>query len=90
MAIIQKVSGYDAILAQRARRADAAAIAEARSQARREAAQNTMAKSDGLRSTLATTIANTGADQSQLTSQLIRTRMAEEAKAKAQPSKWYI
>lgn len=90
MAIIQKVSGYDAILLQRAKRADAAAIAEARSEARREAAQATLAKSDGLRNTLATTIANSGPDQSNLLSKVIQTRMAAEAKAKAAPSKWYI
>tara|TARA_R110002020_G_scaffold50791_22_gene143771 strand:+ start:1140 stop:1412 length:273 start_codon:yes stop_codon:yes gene_type:complete len=89
MAVIAKVSGYDAILAQRARRADAAALAEARSEARRAAAEATLAKSDGLRNVLATTIANSGADQSQLTSQLIRTRMLAEAKAKSEPAKWY-
>ena len=90
MAIIQKVSGYDAILAQRAKRADAAAIADARSAARREAAQATLAKSDNLRNTMATTITNSSADQSQLTSRLITTRMAAEAKAKAEPAKWYV
>ena len=90
MAIIQKVSGYDVILAQRAKRADAAALAENRSAARKAAAENTLAKSDSLRNTLASSIAQNGANQSQLMSQVIRTRMVEEAKAKSEPSKWYI
>ncbi|MGV8853859.1 MAG: hypothetical protein ACOH2L_04380 [Devosia sp.] len=89
MAIIQKVSGYDMILAQRARRADAAAVAEARSQARRDAADNTLSKSDNLRNTMANVISQGGVDQSNLTSQLIRTRMVAEAKAKTETTKWY-
>jgi hypothetical protein len=89
MAIIGKVSAYDSIMLQRAKRADAAVLAEARSEARREAARATLAKSDGLRNTLANSIAQGGVDQSQLTSQLIRTRMLAEAKAKSEANKWY-
>ncbi|MCS6758360.1 MAG: hypothetical protein MO852_04245 [Candidatus Devosia euplotis] len=74
----------------RQKQRDAADLREARSAARRATAENTLSKSDGLRNTLANAIAQSGADQSQLTSQLIRTRMAAEAKAKAEPSKWYI
>jgi len=90
MAIIQKVSGYDAILMQRAKRADAADLAEARSEARRAAAQNTLAKSDTLRNTIGTVIANSGPDQSNLLARVIQTRMAAEAKAKTESTKWYI
>ena len=64
MAIIQKVSAYDSIMLQRAKHADYAALAEARSEARRAAAQNTLAKSDTLRYTLANAAAQNSADQS--------------------------
>tara|TARA_R110002124_G_scaffold44422_13_gene135579 strand:- start:16868 stop:17140 length:273 start_codon:yes stop_codon:yes gene_type:complete len=89
MGIYATASRYDAILQHRQNQRDAAELREARSAARKAAAENTLAKSDGLRNVLATSIANSGADQSQLTSQLIRTRMLAEAKAKAEPAKWY-
>lgn len=89
MSTIAKVSGYDAILAQRARRADAAATAEARSTARQEAAQKTLSQSDNLRSTLSSLVTQSAADQSQLTSRIITTRAAAQAKAKSEETKWY-
>lgn len=84
MAIIQRVSGYDAILAQRQRRADAAAVAEARSSARQQAASATLAKSDGLRNALANNISQTTSNQIQLTSQLVSTRVNAANKAKTE------
>lgn len=89
MAIIQKVSAYDSIMLQRAKRADAAALAEARSEARRAAVQNTLAKSDTLRYTLANAAAQNSADQSQLMARIIQSRVAADAKAKAAADKWY-
>ncbi|MBU1307525.1 MAG: hypothetical protein KKF33_18635 [Alphaproteobacteria bacterium] len=84
MAIIQRVSGYDAILAQRQRRADAAAVAEARSAARQQAASTTLAKSDGLRNAMANNINQTVSNQVQMTSQLVSTRVNAANKVKAE------
>lgn len=89
MAIYATNSRYDTILLNRQKQRDAADLREARSTARQAAAENTLSKSDNLRNTMANNIAQGGVDQSQLTAQLIRTRMAAEAKAKAEPSKWY-
>jgi hypothetical protein len=89
MSVIGKVRSYDLIRYNRSKQANAAAVAAARSSSRQTAAQNTLAKSDNLRNTMASTITQGVADQSQLTSQLIRTRMATEAKAKAESDKWY-
>lgn len=84
MATIQRVSAYDAILNQRARRADAAALAEARSAARKEAAERTMARSESLRSTMSNNINQTVSNQVQLTSQLMSTRVNAANKAKTE------
>jgi hypothetical protein len=90
MGIYATNSRYDTILLHRQSQRDAADLREARSAARQTAAQNTMAKSDTLRNTLATSISNSGADQSNLLANVIRTRMADEAKAKTESNKWYL
>ena len=89
MAIYATNSRYDTILMHRQKQRDAAELREARSEARREAAQKTLYSSDNLRNTLANSLAQVSANQSNLTAQLIRTRVAVEAKAKAEPAKWY-
>ena len=83
MAYDRPISRYDAILAQRARNSSFAELAEQRSAARREAAQRTIAQGEATRNTLVSNTANTGAGLTKLTEMLIRTRVAEEAKAKA-------
>ncbi len=84
MAIIQRVSAYDAIMNQRARRADAAALAEARSAARKEAAEKAMARSESVRSAMSNNINQTVSNGIQLTSQLVSTRVNAANKAKAE------
>lgn len=82
MAYDRSISRYDAILAQRARNSSYAELAEQRSASRREAAQRTMAQGDSTRNTLVSNAANTGAGLTKLTEMLIRTRVADEAKAR--------
>ena len=89
MGISATNSRYDNLLLHRQNQRDAADLREARSAARKAAAESTMAKSDTLRNSVTNIVSQSGADQSNLTSQLIRTRMAVEAKAKAEPTKWY-
>ena len=84
MVMFRNVSGYDAILEQRQRRADAAAIAEARSAARKEAAEKALARSESLRSAMATNITTSASNQVQLTTQQVSTRVTAENKAKAE------
>lgn len=89
MGIYATGSRYDAILLHRQNQRDAADLRDARSAARKAAAENTLSKSDNLRNAVSNIIAQGGVDQSNLTSQLIRTRMVEEAKAKSETTKWY-
>lgn len=90
MAITNSVSSYDRILANRARNRGYADLAEQRSAARQEAAQRTLAKNATILNTLMNSASQAGAGTSQLTSMMIRSRMAAEAETKAQPSKWYV
>ncbi|WP_224701265.1 hypothetical protein [Devosia aquimaris] len=69
---------------QRARRADAAALAEARSAARKEAAEKAMARSESVRSAMSNNINQTVSNGIQLTSQLVSTRVNAANKAKAE------
>ncbi len=89
MAVIGAVSSYDVIQAHRARNRSYADFAAQRSEARQQAAQMTLAKSASTLGTLMDSVAQAGAGASQLTSMMIRSRMAAEAKEKAEPSKWY-
>jgi len=89
MAIYSTNSRYDDILLHRQRQRDAAELREARSEARRAAAEKTMSQSNLVRSSMSDVIVQAGTNQSQLTAQLIRSRMAAEATAKAEPAKWY-
>ena len=89
MAVIGAVSSYDMIQAHRARNRSYADLAAQRSEARQQAAQMTLAKSASTLGTLMDSAAQAGAGTSQLTSMIIRSRMAAEAKAKAEPYKWY-
>lgn len=84
MVMFRNVSGYDAILEQRARRADAAALAEARSAARKDAAERAMARSESLRSAMSNNINQSTSNGIQLTSQLVQTRVNAANKAKAE------
>lgn len=84
MVTFRNVSGYNAILEQRQRRADAAAIADARSAARKEAAERAMARSESLRATMSNNINQTVSNQIQLTSQLVSTRVNAANKAKTE------
>ncbi len=90
MAVIGEISSYDRIQAHRARLRDFAQLNEQRSAARQEAAQRTLSHGDYMLSGMANATANANLGTSQLTSMIIRSRMAAEAKEKAQPSKWYV
>lgn len=89
MAVIGAISSYDRIQAHRAKLRDYAELAEQRSAARQEAAQRTLAHGEYLISGLSSATSNSSVGTSQLTSMIIRSRMAAEAKEKAEPSKWY-
>lgn len=89
MAISSTSTRYDAILLGRQRQREAAALRDARSESRQAANQQMLAKSNSLRNTIANVTANGSVSQSQLTSQLIRTRMAADAADKATANKWY-
>jgi hypothetical protein len=89
MAVIGAVSSYDMIQAHRARLRSFADLAEQRSASRQEAAQRTLSFGDSTRNALATTASDYNAGTSQLLASIIRTRSAADAKAKAEPSKWY-
>jgi hypothetical protein len=90
MAVIGAVSSYDMIQAHRARLRDFAQLNEQRSAARQEAAQRTLSHGEYMLSGMANATSNANVGTSQLTSMIIRSRMAAEAKAKAEPSKWYV
>ena len=89
MAISATTSRYDTILLHRQKQSDAAQMREARSEARRKISEQTMSKSALVRNSMSNFIAQNGVNQSQLTAQLIRSRMVVEAAEKAAPSKWY-
>ena len=89
MAGIGAVSGYDMIQAHRARLRSFAALDEQRSASRQEAAQRTLSFGDSTRNALANSTFDYNAGTSQLLASIIRARSAADAKAKAEPSKWY-
>ena len=89
MAISGVTSSYDMIQAHRARLRSFAALSEQRSAARQEAAQRVLSQGDSTRNTLMSSVAQIAAGESQLMSMIIRSRMAAEAKEKAEPTKWY-
>ncbi|WIJ27017.1 hypothetical protein [Devosia sp. RR2S18] len=89
MAIHATRSRYDAILMNREKQRYAAELREARSEARRQAAQQTLARSDTVRFAVSDVTSQINFGQSQLTAQLIRSRMSVEAAQKAAPTKWY-
>lgn len=77
------------IQAHRARLRSFAALSEQRSASRQEAAQRVLSQGDSTRNTLMSSVAQTASGESQLTAMIIRSRMAADAKAKAEPTKWY-
>ena len=89
MAVIGAISSYDMIQAHRARLRSFAALGEQRSASRQEAAQRTLSFGDSTRNALATSTYDYNAGNSQLLASIIRARSAADAKAKAEPSKWY-
>lgn len=89
MAISGVTSSYDMIQAHRARLRSFAALNEQRSASRQEAAQRVLSQGDSTRNTLMASVAQIAAGESQLTAMIIRSRMAADAKAKAEPTKWY-
>lgn len=89
MGIYATNSRYDAVLLHRQKQAAAAELREARSEARRQAAEVTVSKSDSLRNTMGNVVAQANVNQSQLMAQMIRSRMLDQATAKAEPAKWY-
>lgn len=90
MAVIGAVSSYDMIQAHRARLRDFAQLNEQRSAARQEAAQRTLSHGEYMLSGMANASSQANVGMSQLTSMIIRSRMAAEAKAKAEPARWYV
>lgn len=89
MAVIGATSSYDVIQAHRARLRSFAALNEQRSASRQEAAQRTLSFGDSTRNAVANSTADYNAGNSQLLASIIRTRSAADAKAKAEPAKWY-
>lgn len=89
MAVIGAVSSYDRIQAHRARLRDYADLAEQRSLARREAAEMTLAKGDAMRNAVQSSFFQASTGMTQLMEMVLRARSADEAKAKAEPTKWY-
>ena len=89
MAVYATNSRYDDILIHREKQRQAAELREARSEARRIAAEQAQARSDTLRSSMESATSSIASGQSQLMAQIIRSRMADDAKAKAEPAKWY-
>lgn len=84
------LSSYDRIVAQRAMNRNFADLHEQRSASRQEAAQRVISQGDNIRNAVVNVTADTNSGQSQLMANIIRTRMAAEAKAKAEPTKWYV
>jgi hypothetical protein len=89
MAISGVTSSYDMIQAHRARLRSFAALGEQRSLARREAAEMTLAKGDNLRNAVQSSFFQASTGMTQLMEMTLRARSAADAKAKAEPAKWY-
>jgi hypothetical protein len=83
MASMNGLSAYNRIVAQREMNRNFSELHEQRSASRQQAAQRVMSQGDSLRSAMANNIAQNNEGQSQLVANIIRTRAAEEAKAKA-------
>lgn len=83
------LSSYDRIVAQRTMNRNFAELHEQRSAARQEAAQRVISQGDNIRSALVSSTAQANEGQSQLMANIIRTRAAAEAKAKAAAANKY-
>lgn len=89
MASTGSLSRYDAILAHRSRQQAFAQLNEQRSESRKAAAEKVLSQGESTRNAVLNSTSQASTGLTQLTEMMIRSRMSIEAKAKAEPSKWY-